>query len=199
MRTYSYLFAACLCSVLSVASPALAMTTYQYLGNTYHTIQDDVLPPGTYTTDMRISGRITVENPLEDGFYFLDDIAADSYWFSDGRAVKNDSNSNFSGNSYLIVEAGEVVEWTVQFSIVQDLFPQVGDTNITIYSDSTLADFGALTTCAEYAPGSYDCLQPMKDEAFATPGSWSVVPLPGASWLLGSALGSLVWMRRKIA
>ena len=49
--------------LLSSASPASAIAVYSYTGNPYEQIVDGP-PPGTYTSDMRVTGSITLAAPL---------------------------------------------------------------------------------------------------------------------------------------
>jgi hypothetical protein len=181
-----------------LASGAQAATTYQYVGNNFDTITDNDPPTGTYTTAMRVTGSFTVSAPL--ATMGLTDIRASvlSYSFSDGRGTYTESNSSIDEFDVAIDGSGQITNWQVLFdgprgTNVGEQFPFfVGTENITM---GVVEDSGFFGECTGAAAGC----DAVFDSAVigALPGTWSVVPLPAAVWLFGSALGLLGWMKRR--
>jgi hypothetical protein len=68
-----------------MAGDAAATATYVYEGENFTIIGDNPDIPGTYTTDMRVTGRITFAAPLAPNSQYTDRSIVSSVSFSDGR------------------------------------------------------------------------------------------------------------------
>lgn len=182
--------------VLLACGPAQAAATYQYIGSNYDdTIINSEPPFGTYTTAMRMSASFTVPAPL--------DLASDgdisglvtAYSVNDGRFTLTESNSSIFRFDVTVDAVGAIGTWDI---LVDDIVgASLGDTVSSLLTasgiDSAFAGICPEAICDRDSPFGLDI-----DVASANSGSWSIVPapLPGAVWLLGSALGMLGRVRR---
>ena len=174
-----------------LASGAQAATIYQYAGNNFDTITDNDPPAGTYTTSMNVSGSFTVGAPL--GMMGLADISASvlSWSFSDGRNTLTESNSTINLFDIAVGGSGQITAWTIDIS--EPLGSNVGDQRAIIVTNSS-GDTGILSECTTQNNCGFN--QAIDLAAIESqPGSWTVIPIPAAVWLFGSALGLLGWLK----
>lgn len=174
------------CLSIAVGAPAGAATTYRYEGHAFDLIRDQTPPLGTYTADMSVSGWFSVEtalasNPLTD----IRTLVV-AYEFFDGRQTLDEANSDISEFSIAVGDGGEVSAWNIS---VWNPGTNLIDTHNFRYGfDDIRIDAGSLLSGG-----------PSFDAAFArnSPGSWTVVPAPGAAWLLTPALAVLTTRLRR--
>ncbi len=129
--------------------------------------------------------------------------------FSDGVNTLTNENSTLFFIDDFIVDAGvNLVRWGVE--IVHTEYAGNGSVEIsqrirTLFSpnsgiDNLPIDRADNFECKQF--DGYACYAPYERIATigSSPGTWvksSVVPIPAAVWLFGSALAGLGWLRRK--
>ncbi|MGI9308989.1 MAG: VPLPA-CTERM sorting domain-containing protein [Gammaproteobacteria bacterium] len=133
----------------------------------------------------------------------LTNISTDvlSYSFTDGRHTLDQSNSGIN-ISVAVDGSGQITSWLVDI-----FFPgtppefNTGDQYGSISTrnnNGPVLDSGYIYECL-YGSGFGTCSTFDFDSATISnqPGTWSVVPIPAAAWLFGSALAGLGWFRSK--
>lgn len=184
--------------LLLCANVSHAMAIYTYTGNNFDEFPDNFDPPsGTYTTAMSVTGTFAVAVPLTLGPAVVD-ISGDvlSYSFSDGRSTLTEANSNMF-NFNVGVTAGQIVAWSIELRQIFPVPTAIGDLSLTIRT-VTGGDRGSIQECISLLGDL--CFDAGLDLARVNgnPGTWeTVVPIPPAIWLFGSALGLLGWIRRR--
>jgi hypothetical protein len=208
---------------LFAASTASAATMYEYTGNTYNDINNYNVHPDpnlydNYDNTMSVTGHFILAEELIDttGYGTVADVSQSvlSYSFSDGINTLTNENSDI--NSFVVAYApsGEFVHWDINFS--QSNFGSVsGEVPETVYRIITendiynvTWDIGVSSHCSSFdlddGYGGGDICADVdllsSGESQNNQGVWvssSVVPVPAAAWLFGSALAGLGWMRRK--
>ena len=186
-----------LIALLLSSAPVLATTTYVYTGTNFDSIGDDTPPDGTYTTSMKVTGQFTVAEPLTGAPINFGDLIL-SYSFSDGRQTLTEANSEV-GSAFVVPDENNVFEfWAIAFINRSFGGPEtVGEEirRVVTRTGSDGEDVGSITIqCL-----ALDCPEDFGRFSSPIPGTWSVVPVPAAAWLFGSALGLLGWMKRKAA
>ena len=180
--------------------PAAAMPLrYDYVGNNFNSLGESEPPIGDYDSTMRVTGSFSVSAAIESTS--LTDITEllTSFSFSDGRSTLTDQNTTFSSFLVAVDSLGNITEWDIRVAD-QSPFNDVGDERFSIItinnSDGTVVvqDQGQITWCADAG-----CVSTQSDFGgiLTSPGSWSIIPIPAALWLFGSALGLLGWVKRR--
>lgn len=167
-------------ALLVAAHTAGAATIYTYTGNNFDLITDADPPPGTYTTEMRVSGTIELSAPLASNLVFAD-VTGDliSFSFTDGRSTLTEGLNFgfFSTNS-----SGEITEWSWS---VGDFAPNRIETR-----SNSLGDFFDIGGVFDVGFDSGEVT------ADGSAGTWMLVPEPGTAALLAAGLGMLAALPR---
>jgi hypothetical protein len=197
---HAFLFFACLIYATCATS---ASTTYRYEGKNFTFISFSDPPVGDYTDEMSVSGSFTVSDSLEP--MPLTDISADvlSFTFFDGRRpLTKDSATNFFQFYISISSEGEIDQWWIGMGSDFPTSPgeqlhQIYTAFDTVSDTPAVFDQGQIAECVS----DPDCLRLPGDQGsvIGSPGTWSVVPVPSAYLLYGSALGLLGIVRRRMA
>ncbi len=189
-------------AAFGIIAPVSAATLYQYTGNNFTSVSDPSVPAGAYDTSMSISGSFLVADALTP--MPVTDISASilEYTLFDGRTNLTHLNSTLVNASFAINASGDIITWT--FTAMADTggYAAVGDQSMQISTDN-IFDIVGISECIEEWPTG-GCKLSSQDGAsvIASPGVWTystVVPIPAAAWLFGSALLGLGWMKRKEA
>lgn len=196
--------------VLSILSPvatyANSGTTYQYRGNPYHGITDNLVPAGTYSTSMRVSASFTVAETLgEMPFTSIDELVT-NYSFYDGVNALDETNSNLVAADFSVSATGQISEW--QFAVsagpISTLLP-LGEQRFQIgtrYWPSSGGgfpeqDYAQIFECVSF---SATCIGLDFDSGLSADsrGTWSisVIPEPSTMWLSGFGLLGFIGVSR---
>ncbi len=189
--------------------PVFAAYIYTYVGNNFQFVFDDPATPGTYTTEMRVSGYFVLENPLEASMplaYISDQIV--EFEFTEGRNIINSANA-YSPRIIGVAtdNDGNIAGWDIRLSteFPNPLTP--GDRSWGIETTSNFlsveADLVGVEECSVVSPGGESCGDPFdsipfEDRAYValSPGTWTVstqssVPLPAMIPAFVAALAML--------
>ena len=170
-----------------------APITYTYIGNTLATLGAD--DPRTYAITVSLTFNAALASSLTYG-----DVAPVSYSISDGWATITDATPNYYSLIRVSTDAtGAINKWNI---LTEAPFADNTQNHIStqetsgvccsnLISDFTFFCFTVIDPFSCAGRGAY---------LLNNRGRWSteVVPLPAAVWLLGSALGVLGWMRRRL-
>lgn len=198
--------------LLAYSTTYAAPVIYAYEGKPFDgNIFDEDPPSGSYTSSMRLSGTLVLSGPLipsDSPQRIIDDVVA--YSFSDGRNTLTQDNSVlFEPSSVRVNDAGLFDAWDIQIGSGTSIFdpcPQddlVEDTRYVCMSafgnveSNNGADRAETYECS--APGCRNLGFDVAESNLVGTGTWTIVPIPAAVWLFGSALGLLGWLRRKQA
>jgi hypothetical protein len=189
----------------SMSLTAHAATTYQYMGNDFDTIFDDVggVVAGMYTTSMSVMGEFSVSSAL--GPMLLTDISGmvTSYSFSDGRSTLTESNSAIDSFAVAIDGSGNISEWLIDVFIsdfpveLDELLFSIRTFNVTL----NVIDAGKVERCID--SNTQSCFDEAEDAGAVlnNAGAWSMsvvdVSEPGTLPLLLIGLFGVVWARRR--
>ena len=184
-------------------SNASASIVYSYLGNNFDHIIDSTPPAGTtYDTSMFVEGSFTTQTILGPSMPMTPiNGLIQSFSFSDGFTELTNVNTTSSDIEVATDSSGAIIQWDINLNI--DSFSYIiGDQSFQIQSVNQSADVfdsGRLSEIINVSPdglsvtGQYD-----EGKITNNPGTWSVVPIPSALWLLGSGLIGIVGIRRRI-
>lgn len=179
---------------------ASANVTYHYTGTPYELVHDEAVPPGAYTTGMRLSGWIELAVPLPP-LLALANVDPLSFSFNDGRGALS-SPTDLGSFKLQTDGSGNIVAWS--FAVI-NLLSSAGtglQMNMTSYYlpdeavpgldrvfrvsllNSRVVGYDGADTHDPYAP-QY--------------GTWSVSPVPEADTtaMLLAGLGLLAFMVRR--
>jgi len=196
-------------TVMSFSATGLPVR-YTYTGNAF-TIFEEGIPSGVTA----ISGYFEVAEPL--GPNFGEDagsapggtrVEPTAFMFTDG--VSSITDSDLLRHSVIQIRTdgtGSPRTWLIR--IEQGAFNQgdyvgIGSLNEE-FQPPNPADFdrssycavdNSTGSCSDFPGGTFPANSASNESA---PGTWTitVIPLPAAAWLFGSALGLLVWIRRR--
>jgi hypothetical protein len=199
------------------AGSANAAVVYTYTGNAYDSLMNinNYSPtepvPDPYDTSMRVTGTLVMPDEFEFGYNFPIPGDEISFSFSDGVNTLTNENSTLSFIDDFIVDAeGKLIRWGIRVNHTE--YAANGSAKIvqsirTLFSGRSdiyniPIDQAVNFDCKQFS--GYACYAPYERMATieASPGTWvksSVVPLPAAVWLFGSALAGLGWLRQKPA
>ena len=189
-------FGGALGALLMVWGSVQGATVYVYTGNNFNAFIDFPQLAGSYTEAMSVTGSFTVNAPL--GPMPLTDISGlvTNFSFSDGRNTNTETNTVATTIQVITDGAGQISDWFI--STTSGSTSLTGDQQFTIDTSSlTSSDSGLIEECI--ADDGATCLGTIFDRGriLNSPGSWSIVPVPAAVWLFGSALSLLGWVRRR--
>jgi hypothetical protein len=187
--------------LLGLGESARATAIYEYAGNFYDTISDTTPPAGTYTTSMRVTGRLSLASPLLPD-QPLQDISGSllGFSFSDGRSTLDDTNSSLIQIDIRTDAQGDISDWIVKAFTDSAPFAAAGDRNAEIITARSYVDLGSIGECTAASAGM--CTTAGLDSASATlagPGTWTLVPEPSSALLLGGGLLVLACRGRRSA
>ena len=195
---------ACVCPVaLTDASHAIAI--YEYEGNNFTIIEDSPLLEGSYTTEMSVSGSITLASPLppstvgEHVGLFSTVLA---WSFTDGRGVLNESNSEWSVAGFSTDSTGNILEWDFFFDTgVQSevgTSPQRHGIEIANLPGIHVTEGGGMEiySCSPQNPTSCSVAGTDVGGVLDDSSTWNLVPEPSTALLLAAGLAGLATRRR---
>jgi hypothetical protein len=162
-------------AVLPVVSLAVP-TVYTYAGHPYTTIRDDPQAPGTYTTDMRTTGSLTLSEAIGPNS-FMETGASDPrllrFQFNDGRTDFGITDA-FLRAGLSTDASGGIERWTIVMradrGIARGLFETVSGC-----SSFSACDFAELEFSVSGGPTIADNARNF------TLGTWTVVAIPEPS------------------
>lgn len=191
-------------SLLLISTVAQAITLYQYVGNNFTTIIDSNPPAGSYDTSMHLSIWFTVDAlPVASSSFGSESIL--NFSFNDGRTTLTDSDVDIQSGGFELGATGEVINWWLDVYVGNwpyfSNLAHVGDQGFALHSynwDGITEDLGAIVVCTAWY---LSCQTDSRDGAYNqyAPGVWtySVIPVPAATWLFGGALSLLAWLCRR--
>jgi hypothetical protein len=202
-------------AVFIISGTAQAAVVYTYTGNTYDSVSNinyyspPAPAPDPYDTSMRVTGTLIMPEEFVFGYNFPIQGDEISFSFSDGVNTLTNENSTLTFIDDFIVDAeGDLIRWGIQ--IVHFEFASNGSAKISQSIRTLFSPYSDINNlpidrannfeCKQF--DGYACYAPYERSATigSSPGTWvksSVVPIPAAVWLFGSALAGLGWMRRK--
>lgn len=200
-------------ALLCVGNAAGAATIFSYIGNAYTSTSNIGDPTDKeYELTMNVVGSITFAGPVEvfPGSNIVNNSGLTSYSFFDGINTLTEANSIAEIRLYLD-EEGLIDEWAV--SLTQTIYvenqPDVESAVYQISTRHTGPDWFDTVRTFECTPiyhateDYWGCTHPVvrtEGRVSTSGGQWSrssVVPIPAAAWLFGSALAGMCWLRRK--
>ena len=192
---------------------ASASTLFTYTGNFYNSISYNVGTLVPYSEAMRITMSFEFASPLVPNAPF-DDSDVSAFSISDGRntftSVSSACCENFlqgtiNYNPPNSNGPGEVVGWSIVF--------QDNDFDFGVFSRRRITSTTTGGTSLTFLPGDEALVSLCSDPICSEPdtyglspflGTWTIaetapVPIPPAIWFLGSAIGAVGLMRRRMA
>jgi len=198
--------------LLGSAAANATSVRYDYSGQEFTSFTDVAEVPGSYIPGMRVSGYFVLSEaltfePLNVHVIAIEDML--DFSFTDGRNTITAEQLNLPTSIQLSLNAnGDIFFWDINLSTSFDQPESGGEQSWQIWTrtdfgGSTATDMGMTSVCIG-AVGERPCLGSKDDTAIVfqgAPGTWTatVVPVPAAVWLFGSALAGLGWLRRKQA
>ena len=190
----------CSLSLFAVAlavhpTAAYASVIYSYNGANFDSIYDTENVPGTYTTEMSVSGYFELAAPLAPNLPYATDISASiiSFSFSDGRITPNYAPPPISTFFVGTDSQGAISAWQVEVvALSNDNTYAVNDILTVFHGNPGDGDFAVRSSCPPDTPGG-DCADSAQTY---TTGTWSVVPEPTTGLLVSfGLLGLAGWHR----
>jgi len=190
------------------APQAGAVTIYSYTGPNFTNIIDDITRvPGTYTTNMNVSGSFTVQDPLPALMPLtLINASVVSFSFFDGRNTITEALSSLFTFRVETDQNGQFSHWII--TIFQNPFYGLGEQRFTIGTSNnggfgSGVDQASIELCEQ--PATPSCLSLGSTDAASVGfahGTWSsaTTPVPAALPLFATglgALGLLGWRRKR--
>jgi len=160
-------------------APAHATAIYTYHGKRFEVITDVPDPAGTYTTDMRVTGTITLDAPLP-ARTVIDRLPSNATWsFTDGRHTI--THESTSGGTFRIVTEDNG-EFSADVRVSER--PTSGPSQLhSISIDGSSRDRAAFWSVSE----GIDRAQSGR------PGSWTLsLPEPGTTLMLLATVSGLL-------
>ncbi len=186
----TFLLLAVICLVAGAPGGAAAIAVYSYQGSNFETIIDGDELEGTYTTDMRVTGFFTLEEPLApdlSGEFIT--LSVQNFSFEDGRQqiASGDVESRISEAIVSTDADGEISQW--RFLLARGDVGLISTQGFTVVSD----------TASLCAPGSCDPAELDIASFSGDNGTWTLAPEPGTGALLSLGLGGVARRRRRDA
>ena len=190
-----------------------AAVMYSYTGNNYDSVTNYAyLPPPEatpYDYSMSISGNVVFSEELARSTIINAQWLSDhlvSYSFSDGVNNLNQDNSQITFGEFVADTGGTITQWGINIVYAVQ---EPGDPEVSIFQristgmqGFSASDYVKNYECHVFSGGA--CYDPSFDHYAQTsqsPGTWvasSVVPIPAAAWLFGSALAGLGFVRKRV-
>jgi hypothetical protein len=179
---------------------ANASAVYTYTGNNFTSAT------APYTTDMNITLQFETASALA-GTGSMTNVSAEIFSYSvfDGINTLTEADSEIDVLVNIDTTTGQPTEWTI--FVTNEFGKSVGDTvnrMNTVYYDYSGGTDGALEAECVFVPVvGGECMGLTNGGSayvYNPPGSsgtWSVVPIPAAVWLFGSALIGLIGVARR--
>jgi len=166
----------CACLTLLPATAFAVPTIYTYTGTPYTTIVDQTPPPGTYTTEMRLTGSITLADAIAaDSAVLFSDASADlqALTFNDGRRSYGQAN---------------VTPGSVNISLTTDTSGAISSWSLGMFRNAPtagiLGHFLSFSSCASIACDTvflHAAAAAADVGQSALPGSWTITAVPEPS------------------
>jgi hypothetical protein len=198
-----------LAAVFILSGTAQAAVVYTYTGNTYNIVGNNNYyepsepTPDPYDISMRVTGTLVMPEEFVYGYNHPAEGDVLSFSFSDGVNTLTNENSTLTFRNEFIVDTdGSFLSWGIE--IVR--YELAGNGSVQIRQSIRTFDypdtFDSVQNFECKLFDGYACSAPYERVAQieSSSGTWiksSVVPVPAAVWLFGSALAGLGWMRRK--
>jgi hypothetical protein len=187
---------------------AAVPTVYTYTGQPYTNIHDDIVPTGSYTTDMRISGSLTLRDALGpdadvtvtniDELYdpLRGDLRPLSFRFTDGREVYDSTSDRiiYTFFRFDTDSSGMVETWDIYLASEPRSVPDAQHAHLNSGTPPCVNSFGCDHVDIETE------VEPRDLAGTFANGTWTVTPVPEpesyALFLAGIALLGFVAKRR---
>ena len=171
--------------------PLQAATTYQYVGNPFDAQFGNpaVLPPGisNLTLSMTLAAPLGPNLPIGSVF-------PSSFVMSDGATTVTEATGFLAIFEVATDHFGVISAWNI-------FITNPGATNsgdfVNYITTTDVVTFPFIEDLTQYCDLTCIGGGAAGEMIFDSPGNWSVIPIPAAAWLFGSALGLLGWVRRK--
>ena len=193
MKKSRLLGAVCACLLSITVAPAFASFIYNYTGNPYTSAASP------YDTSMSVTGTLELAAALAPNLS-LSAVTPLSFSFSDGVNTTTETTATLTSSQFEFAtdSTGNITGWNISmFTHNSSATPgQLWSSSLSTANNvSTVDDTAVTVTCSYGTP----CGGTTNANASVTgqPGSWGVVPIPGAVWLFGSGLLGLVGMSRR--
>lgn len=180
--------------LLPLSGSAAAIYRYTYTG----ALEYELVTPGMPVGVGQITGYIDLAAPMQFG---VQDIAPIAYSFTDGVTTITEQSGYQSLMTFVLDDEGAISDYWVylEYELTGLAEP---DRHINLVMNTYEV---ATTYCPQVCtPENYDFYGEVAfttgfDQAGIPRPYWtaSVIPIPAAVWLFGSALGLLGWLRRK--
>lgn len=186
---------------LLALSSAEAATIYQYQGNSFDFPASTITTPCDPGTGGCLITNVTVT--LEFAAALAADLSIasvtpDAWSISDGLTTITDTTPGIATTSPLFLiqvgtdNLGNIDEWLIDINPTNPNVANPGEWSGTRTRD-TSGFIDDQTRYCQSGACSFQGLAISDDNA----GTWSIVPVPAAAWLFGSALGLLGWLKRR--
>jgi len=185
MKKSRLLSAVCASFLFITAAPAVASFVYNYTGNPYTTAKSP------YDTSMSVTGTVELAAALAPNLS-LTAVTPTSWSFSDGVNTTTNATAtlNFNQFNFATDSAGNITEWLIQFFSFDPnaLSGDLRQNTLLFQNTTSIRDQVLMEICL--GDNSTECIASSISQAgvLDQPGSWGVVPIPGAVWLCSGQL-----------
>jgi len=183
---------------------------YEYVGNNFNEFTDETPPDGAYSSSMSVTGYFTIDGVLSPNTDYThifggppgELLDVSFFSFNDGRYTLATGDSGIYGFWLSTDSNGDIATWDL--TLLRDPFQEgdLGDQFPWLSTARSLGgsgDGGTIAECLDATCGDGVSNYGLdRGWIVGNPGSWTtVVPVPAAAWLFGSALGLLGWVRAR--